>query len=220
MELGELIPARFLKRENRFVCLVELYGKPEKVLIRNTGRLGELLVPGRKVYLREKSTGKYRHELILVELESGLVCVDSHLPPKLLLEHLLKSSYPWEVKEYRYEYGVGNSRFDLLVNRKVLIETKSVNLVVDKTAMFPDAPTQRGRRHIEELIENARTYEPAVIFVVQREDAEKFTPNRETDPDFSSALERFAGEGFTVKAFACEVNLREITIKREIPVIF
>ncbi|EDP74603.1 DNA/RNA nuclease SfsA [Hydrogenivirga sp. 128-5-R1-1] len=220
MKLGELIPAKFLERENRFVCLVEVCGKPERVLIRNTGRLKELLVPGRKVYLREKNTGKYRHELILVELESGLVCVDSHLPPKLLLEHLLENSYPWKVKEYRYEYRVGNSRFDLLLNRKVLIETKSVNLVVDRTAMFPDAPTQRGRRHIEELMDNADKYEPAVVFIVQRKDAAKFTPNRGTDPDFSRALERFAREGFTVKAFLCDVKLEEIRVSREIPVIF
>lgn len=220
MELGELTPATFVERLNRFVCLVNLNNKLEKVLIRNTGRLKELLTPGREVYLRYKEGGKYRHELLLVRLDKTLVCVDSHLPPKLLVEYALKTGYPWKPVDYKYEFRVGTSRLDLLINKRILVETKSVNLVIDGTAMFPDAPTTRGSKHIEELIRSADTYKPEIVFIVQREDALRFTPNKTTDPVFSEALKRFSSMGFTVRAFVCRVNLEEITIKEEIPVIY
>ncbi|WP_457600981.1 DNA/RNA nuclease SfsA [Hydrogenivirga sp.] len=220
MRFGELVPAEFLERLNRFVCLVRVEGRQEKALIRNTGRLRELLVPGRSVYLKRKNMGKHHYELKLVQTERSLVCVDSHLPPKLLLEHLLRTSQPWEVKDYRYEFGVGGSRFDLLINGKILVETKSVNLVVGSTALFPDAPTQRGIRHVRELMTQAGSFTPAVVFIVQREDAERFSPNRGTDPDFSEVLEEFKDRGFTVKAFVCRVSLTAIEVDREIPVIF
>jgi sugar fermentation stimulation protein A len=220
MKLGELHPALFVERLNRFVCTVELGGRRLKVLLRNTGRLRELLVPGRKVFVRKKSTGKYSYELILVEFEGRLVCVDSHLPPKLLIEYLLKESYPWYVDTYRTEFKLNSSRFDLLLNDRVLIETKSVNLVLNSTALFPDAPTPRGRKHIEELMNSADLYEPAVVFVIQREDAQSFSPNRDTDPEFSELLGKFYRKGFTVKAFTCRVNVGEISIKDEVPVIF
>ena len=218
MEFGELVEGEFLERINRFVCRVKVGGKETTALLRNTGRLKELLIKGRKVFLREKSTGKHRFELLLVETEGDLVCVDSHLPPKLLVEYLRKSSYPWELRTYRYEPKVGRSRFDLLLNDVVLVETKSVNLVIDSVALFPDAPTERGRRHLLELIDLSNLYEPAVVFVVQHPDAELFSPNWDTDPDFSRALKKFYELGFTVKAFLCEVRLKEIYIKKEIPV--
>ena len=218
MEFGELVEGEFLERVNRFVCRVKVGKEETTALLRNTGRLRELLVEGAKVFLREKSTGKHGFELILVEAEGGLVCVDSHLPPKLLVEYLSRSSHPWELKEYRYEPRVGGSRFDLLLNGSVLVETKSVNLVKNSVALFPDAPTQRGERHVRELIELSKRYEPAVVFVVQRSDAIVFSPNWDTDPDFSKALREFYELGFTVKAFLCEVSTKEIYIKKDIPV--
>lgn len=218
MKFDPLIPARFLERLNRFVCLVDLKGKEEKALIRNTGRLSELLQRGKRVYLREKASGKYGFELLLVEHPKTLVCVNSHLPPKLLVEYLSKSGYPWELKSYRFEFPLGGSRFDLLINDRVLIETKSVNLVVDGKALFPDAPTIRGKRHVEELMNLADSFEPAVIFVVQREDAESFGPNWKTDPEFSESLKEFGRKGYRIHAFGCRVTLEEIYIERELPV--
>jgi len=220
MKLGELIPAKFIQRLNRFVCTVKLEDREETALLRNTGRLKELLLEGVRVYVRRKDRGKHKLELVLVETEKSLVCVDSHLPPLLLEEYLRSSGSPWEVETLKREYKAGNSRFDLLLNDRTLIETKSVNLVVGSTAMFPDAPTARGRRHIEELMSLSNLYEPAVVFIIQREDALNFSPNRKTDPEFSKALEEFYRRGHTVKAFLCKVSLKEIKVDREIPVIF
>ncbi len=218
MEFGDLVEGEFLERLNRFVCRVKVGGKETTALIRNTGRLRELLVEGRKVFLREKSTGKHSFELLLVEGRDSLVCVDSHLPPKLLVEHLRRRGLPWKLDTYRFEPKIGRSRFDLLLNGSILVETKSVNLVKDSVALFPDAPTERGRRHILDLIELSEHYRPAVVFVIQRSDAKIFSPNWEMDERFSEALREFSEKGFSVKAFLCEVNLKEIYIKGEVPV--
>ncbi len=220
MHFGTLIPALFLERLNRFVCLVELEGRKERVLLRNTGRLKEILMKGRSIYLRRKEGGKYRYELILADMGRTLVCLDSHLPPKLLIEYMERENYPWELKSFRAEFGAMGSRFDLLINDRILVETKSVNLVRNSVALFPDAPTERGRRHVKELIALANGYEPAVIFVVQREDAKLFSPNYETDPEFSRLLLGFYRRGYRVQAFACKVSLEEICIDREIPIRF
>ena len=219
MNLGTLIRAEFIERLNRFVCSVNLRGTQTKVLLRNTGRLAELLKPGAEVFLREKNSGKYSYELVLVRYNGELVCVDSHLPPKLLVEYLKKTSYPWEMKECKQEFSMGGSRFDLLLNNKVLIETKSVNLVRDRVAVFPDAPTKRGLKHIMELSKTYPKYEPAVVFVIQRADADKFSPNWDTDPKFSKALLDFYRQGFKVFAFLCKVSTNDIHISREIPLL-
>ncbi len=219
MELGNLIQARFVQRLNRFVCKVDVNGSVDKVLIRNTGRLEELLVEGREVYLRRKDKGKYRYEMVLVRAERSLVCVDSHMAPYLLLDHMRAENYPWPLKSVRLEPKVGRSRFDILVNDNILVETKSVNLVKGSKALFPDAPTERGRRHIRDLIGLSGRYTPAVVFVIQREDAEVFSPNYDTDPEFGRALEEFHRMGFTVKAFLCKVSLYEVRIWKEVPVV-
>jgi len=213
-----MIRGEFHRRLNRFVCEVKLPTGKVKALLRNTGRLGELLTAGREVYVREKDGGKYAYELILVRGESSLVCVDSHLPPVLFLEFLKRESRPWKVENYLREVKVGSSRFDLLINGSVLVETKSVNLVRDGVALFPDAPTRRGRKHITELLDLGERYKPAIVFVIQRGDARSFSPNTHTDPLFSEALRTFRDRGFTVKALACEVSTEEIYIKGEIPV--
>ncbi len=218
MKLGKTFPATFLERINRFVGRVEIKGREESALIRNTGRLKELLRPGTRVFLREKSTGKHRYEILLVSTGDHLVCIDSHLPPKLLAEHMREKSHPWKAQNIRFEPKVGNSRLDLLINSKILIETKSVNLVINRTALFPDAPTPRGTRHLRDLMESHPNYTPAVVFVIQRPDATSFSPNTETDPAFSETLKEFARKGHTIKAFRCEVNPDEIYIKDEVPV--
>ena len=220
MHLGRLLPARFIQRDNRFVCTVEIDGKKEKALLRNTGRLTELLVPERRIYLREKNSGKYRFELLLVETENSLVCVNSHLPPLLLEEFLKREGYPWKAESIKKEVKVGSSRIDLLINGSVLVETKSVNLVKDYTALFPDAPTSRGRKHVRELMNLNHSLKPALVFVIQREDAAHFSPNCDTDPEFSLLVEEFAKRGFPVYAFRCRVEPERIYIEEEVPVKF
>jgi len=220
MHIGTLVPARFLSRLNRFVCSVILRGKEEPVILRNTGRLKELLVEGSEVYLKPKNSGRYSYELFLVRTDRGLVCLNAQLTPKLLIEYMLATAKPWRVQNIRCEWRFGRSRFDLLVNETVVIEVKSVTLVKEGTALFPDAPTLRGRKHLQDLLRLPEPYRPAVVFVIQREDAERFAPNRETDPEFAERLELCHRQGLTVKAFLCRVTEEEISVQRELPVIF
>ncbi len=210
----------FVERVNRFVCSVNLGGSIKMALLRNTGRLRELLVPGAKVYLKERRSGKYDCEVVLVKSEKSLVCVDSHMAPMILEEYIRERGIPWRAESIKREPKVGRSRFDLLLDGKVLVETKSVNLVRDRIALFPDAPTERGKKHVEDLIELSSSFLPAVVFIVQREDAEIFSPNYETDHEFGRILERFHSIGFPVKAYLCRVSLYEIRIWKEIPVVF
>jgi sugar fermentation stimulation protein A len=220
MRFPPLVEGVFQSRLNRFVCLVEVEGRTQRALLRNTGRLGEVLLPGRRVYLVPKGSGKCGYEMVLVRGEGGLVCVDSHRATDLLAEHILTSGKPWRVRSIKREPRAGRSRFDLLLDGRILIETKSVNLVREGVALFPDAPTERGRRHLEDLMSLAGEFEPAVVFVIQRGDARVFSPNYGTDPEFGEVLEEFFRRGFTVKAFVCRVSLHEIRIWKEVPVVF
>ncbi len=219
MEFGPLKKGVFVKRVNRFVGEVLVDGKRKKALIRNTGRLEELLTEGREVYLRERE-GRCEAEVVLVKAKGSFVCIDSHLPPLLLLEYMRSKGTPWFPKSFKMEPKVGSSRFDLLINGRILIETKSVNLVKEGVALFPDAPTERGRRHIRDLIELRDRFLPALVFVIQREDAKVFSPNYGTDPDFGKLLEEFWRLGLPVKAFSCKVSPYEIRVWKEIPVVF
>ncbi|MDW8066644.1 MAG: DNA/RNA nuclease SfsA [Aquificaceae bacterium] len=209
MKLPQLIKATFLERLNRFVGLVSVCGQEYTAYIRNTGRLRELLFKGNTVYLSTK-TGKHPFEILLIDYRGFLVCIDSHMAPKLYLEHAKTQA--------TFEPRFGNKRFDLLMEGRP-VEVKSVNLVKGYRALFPDAPTKRGKEHIEKLIQLSREgYKPLIVFVVQREDARVFSPNWEVDPDFSRALMKYVELGLEVMAFRCLVSLEEIKIKDEIPV--
>ncbi len=216
MKIGKLLPARFLLRINRFVCEVYTRKGKEKVLLKNTGRLEELLVEGAEVFLKRKNKGKYNYELFLVKKGKTFVCVNSHITPQLVVEYLLAKK---SIK-VRREIKIDRRRIDLLINDRELIETKSVNLVKESVALFPDAPTKRGTEHIVKLMEVSKIYRPAVFFVVQREDATRFSPNFNVDEVFSKTLFEFYKKGFKVKAFLCKVSLEQIYINKEIPVIF
>ncbi len=212
MKIAHLKEAIFLRRINRFVGEVLVEGKNLLVHIRNTGRLAELLKAGRKVFLREKASGKYPFDIFLVQAENSLVCIDSTIAPKLYAEFL---NLP-----VKFEPVFGNHRFDLMYSSTV-VETKSVNLVEHGIALFPDAPTERGTKHIYKLIEIAKNgLNPELVFVVQREDAKAFSPNYRVDRKFSEAVKLFYQMGFPVKAFLCKASLSEITIYKEIEVIF
>ncbi len=220
MKLPPLTKAVFQERLNRFVCLVRVGNGTEKALLRNTGRLSELLTPGREVYLRRKSSGKYAYEILIVRGEESLVCVDSHIAPSLFEEWLRLKGDPWPAEDIKREPRVGRSRFDLLLDQSTLIEAKSVNLVRDGIALFPDAPTERGRRHIRDLMDLGTRFRTCVVFLIQREDAVAFSPNYETDPEFGRLLEEFYLAGNTVKAYLCRVSLCEVRVWKEVPVVF
>ena len=142
MRFPKLKEAKFKKRLNRFVGLIELEGKDYTAYIRNTGRLKELLCEGNKIYVAKRKEGKHPFEIVLAEFKDYLVCIDSHIAPKLYAEYI---KVP-----VSFEPTFGDKRFDLLLGHRP-VEVKSVNLVEDGIALFPDAPTERGRRGREIL---------------------------------------------------------------------
>lgn len=225
----DLRPGSFVSRLSRFSALVESGGGIVSVHVPNSGRLRELLVPGARVWLAQpgwlgdaavarglRSGRRTAADLLLVEGPSGLVCVDARLPPLLVAEATRDGG--WQglpagkaLPEPRW----GRGRFDLALEGW-MVECKSVTLVRQGVALFPDAPTERGRRHLEALAGIGAG--AAVVFVVQRGDACSFAPNRETDPAFASALEDAARRGVLILAGRCRVSLEEVVLAERLPV--
>ena len=225
MKLPPLLPALLLRRDNRFRATVRPAGEELAAHVPNPGRLGELLVPERRVWVAPRD-GAHRRtpcDLVLVEHDGVRVSVDSRLPNGLLAEalhagHINLGAYD----EIAAEVALGASRIDFRLTGPggaCWVECKSVTLVIDGVARFPDAPTTRGRRHAEELVAAVAAGDAAaIVFVVQRPDATAFAPYPEADPAFAVALREAAQRGVAVRAFTCDVNLETIAIAREIPV--
>ncbi len=221
-----LAPGRFLRRLNRFAALVEVEGQQEWVHVRTSGRLHELFVPGRLVLLEPATTMKRatRFTLALVRLPNGYVSADAHLANALVAEALLRHAIPGfhGYRILRREPALGRNRVDFLLargKRQCFLEVKSVTLVKEGVALFPDAPTLRGRTHLEHLIAARRRGVGAgILFVVQRSDAEVFAPNWDADPEFGEALSLAARARVRVDALVCRVNPRGVRLDRPIPI--
>lgn len=222
-----LVEGRFVERVNRFVVRVVLYERDVLAHLPNTGRMTELLVSGATVYatpVRDRPGRKTSYDLTLVEYADTLVSVDSRVPTAVFREAVdagaLAEFAGFNVD--RAEVPLGDSRIDLLLSGSegmCYVETKSVNLVVDGRAMFPDAPTERGRRHLGELaVAVASGYRACAVFVVQRSDAVEMVPQREADELFGEALDFAVTSGVEARAYRCRVTLQEITIEESIPV--
>lgn len=224
---GHLIEGRFVGRDNRFRATVKAAGREVWAHLPNSGRLGELLVPGRLVILVERGGGqrKTAYDLILVDVEGRWVSVDARLPNELVAEALQRGrlapvvAYP----AVRREVTFGRSRFDFCLEGPgkppFLLEVKSITLVVDGLGCFPDAVTERGRRHLSELMSAVgEGYRAAVVFVVQREDATGMRPHDESDPEFGQALREAAARGVEVYAYACRVDPDRVEISHRLPV--
>ncbi|MFZ7104917.1 MAG: DNA/RNA nuclease SfsA [Peptococcaceae bacterium] len=223
---GELEKGVFIKRENRFLATVELQGKIVNAHVPNTGRMAELLVPGAKVWVEkaEKSTRKTGYDLLLVNKDGFYICLNAQLANTLFAIWLAKGKLP-DFKnciKCAKEKIVGKSRIDFFLeftDYSYLVEVKSVNLVENKTAKFPDAPTVRGSRHLEELLNfQKQGQKAAVVFIVMREDAEKFSPNDKRDPLFGDTLRKAGNSGVEVYAYTCLINPRGITFAHKIEV--
>ena len=222
-----LVEARFLARLNRFAALVEVEGREAMVHVANSGRLGELFVPGRRLLLAP-APGEHRKtqfDLALVDLDSTLVSADARLPNGLVAEALAGGGLlPFaDFPQFRREVTYGESRLDLLLEGpagRCYLETKSVTLVVDGgVAQFPDAPTTRGVKHLHTLMRAvAEGHRAAVIFVVQREDARSLSPHDTADPDFGAVLRQARAAGVEVHAHNCRVSPAEIRLGDAIPV--
>lgn len=224
---GTLVRGRFVARDNRFRVTVEVGGSEVGAHLPNSGRLGELLVPGSQAILVEKQAAgrKTGYDLSLVEHDGRWVSVDARLPNDLVEEALRAgrieplAGYP----ALRREVTFGHSRFDFLLEspqrHPCLVEVKSITLVIDGLGCFPDAVTARGRRHVNELAQAvAEGYRAAVLFCVQRDDARGMRPHDQSDPAFGHALRDAATQGVEVYAFACRVEPGDVAITEHLPV--
>ncbi len=231
---GPQVPAFFKYRLNRFIALVET--GPEELLVHvpNSGRLVELLLPGASVYLTPRQGEKRKTAFDLtfaaVPAGKGWVCIDSRAANILLGQYFAGANilFP-DSRLIGREVTLGKSRLDFLLgpwgNASVpgllYVEAKCVTLVkTGKRAFFPDAPTARGRRHLEELTRLAKEGDrAAVVFLVQREDALSFSPNDSMDPAFGAALRQALSAGVAVRALVCSVTPGRLVLKQEIPVV-
>jgi sugar fermentation stimulation protein A len=216
----------FLQRLNRFAAEVRIGRSVRRVHVANSGRLGELLVAGARVLVHPVASParSTSHDLVLTHHAGVLVSVDSRAPAAVAAEAFLGPGVPPlpPADEVHTEVPLGRGRIDLCVRsggEEWLVEVKGCTLVREGTAIFPDAPTARGRRHVEELTAVVSQGGRAmVLFVIQRADAERFAPNTETDPAFARALAEAAEAGVVVRAHACRVTTEEIVLGPGVPV--
>jgi len=218
-----LVPGIFLTRPNRFIAEVLIEGTPVTVHVPNTGRCKELLLPQSKVLLLPASNANRRtpYSLIAVYKGNRLINIDSQAPNKIVMEALRAGLMPTD--EVRPEVAWGNSRFDAAYKqggRTGFIEVKGVTLEAENIAYFPDAPTQRGTRHIRELIRAKKEgYQSHIWFIIQMGGIRHFQPNDRTDPDFGLALRQGAKAGLDIRAWCCQCSPQNITLVNEVPVI-
>lgn len=222
MEFQNPCPGEFLARPNRFVALCRVDGREERVHVKNTGRLRELLLPGAPVLLSRSDVPGRRtaFDLRCVRTETGWVCVDSQLPNALAADYLprLLPGLRWLRPEQRY----GESRFDFAFETDVgpgFAEVKGVTLLREGVALFPDAPTVRGERHLRELMAARQAgYQALVLFVIQRKGARVLRANAATHPGFARALAEADAAGVALHAVDCRVTEQETVCDAAVPV--
>ena len=211
-----------MERPNRFIAYAELNGKKETIHVKNTGRCAELLRPGAAIYVQESDNPerKTKWDLIAVEKETGsgkrLINMDSQIPNRVVQEWIEAGNLFSDVSLVRSETTYGNSRFDLYVEageRRIFIEVKGVTLEEDGVCRFPDAPSDRAVKHLEELIRAKKEgYEAYVFFVIQMKGVSYFTPNTDTHPAFAEALRRAKEAGVEILAYDCSVAPDSIVV--------
>ncbi len=232
----EIFYGTFIRRPNRFIAYIDVSGTEVICHVPNTGRLRELLVPGVKVMLSFHPTGqrKTQYELRMVMKEGFWVSIDSQLPNHLAHEAIMNEVVTelTGYSEVRREVTYQNSRFDLQLtnarsslgdsthNVPCFVEVKGVTLEREGWSYFPDAPTERGRKHIDELIHAVHNgYRAALLFVVQTERPEGFSPNEVTDPAFAEKVRAAHEAGVEVLAYRCVVSPLEVRIVQPLPII-
>jgi len=224
----EILEGRFLERLNRFLVRVETADRLDRTplcYLPNSGRLTDLLIPGARVLLvrRSKENRETRFDLFIVFKGETAVCVDSRVPNRLVSESLDRELIP-ELKgftEIFREPVVGDCRLDLLLknSEQCYLEIKSCTLVRKEVALFPDAPTERGRRHLEALIRlRSRGIRSCILFMIQRSDGKRFMPNDKLDPDFGSLLREGRDKGVEVYAYTSEYSRGEIHLAQRVSV--
>ena len=218
MKYGKMVKGTFLARPNRFIAQVEIDGKEETVHVKNTGRCRELLPPGAQVWceVSNNPNRKTKYDLITVRKGDRLINMDSQAPNTAVKEWLLSGGLG-QVEDLKPESFHGDSRFDFsftLDGKPCLMEVKGVTLENDGVCAFPDAPTERGAKHLRGLTQAVKEgYTAFVLFVIQMPDVKYLHPNDKTDPAFGAALREAAENGVNVLAMDCAVTEDEMHIR-------
>ena len=224
MKYANMTPGTFLARPNRFIAHVEIGGRTEVVHVKNTGRCRELLPVGAEVWcqISDNPSRKTKYDLITVRKGSRLINMDSQAP-NLAAKEWLASGGLGEIKNLRAETKHGDSRFDFSFTKDgkpCFLEVKGVTLENDGICAFPDAPTERGAKHLRGLTEAVKDgYGGYVLFVIQMRDVKYLHPNDATDPEFGRALREAAANGVEVLAVDCRISVDEMVIRNFVPVI-
>lgn len=219
-----IVQGVFIKRVNRFSAQVDIDASPCLVHVPNPARLSELLVPGAQVLLCKAGGTKTSHKLYGVVQGKTVVGIDSRFPNTLFEQAIKESSLSefagWTIQ--KKEFAFNDSRIDFLLGKekkKRLVEVKSCSLVMDGVALFPDVPTERGLRHVRTLTDSAgHGFEPCVVWIVQRPDAEFLTPNVRVQPQLQDALKEGLARGLRLYAYKACINGLEMSITGRIPV--
>lgn len=227
MKYPNIVQGKFVSRPNRFTATVIINGKEQTVHVKNTGRCRELLIPDCTVWLTESDSPKRKtkYDLVVVEKQRDgkmplLINMDSQIPNAVVCEWLPHSGLFSNRAIIRREVTYGSSRFDIYVeddDRKAFIEVKGVTLEHDGIVMFPDAPTERGIKHLRELSECINDgYEAYLIFVIQMNNVREFRPNDSTHKAFGYALRQAAQNGVTILARECYVTPDTLKLADEV----
>lgn len=225
MKYKNITEGRFISRPNRFISKVMVENTEQTVHVKNTGRCRELLIDGARVLL-EKSDNplrKTQYDLVAVYKGNKLVNMDSQAPNKAVYDWLCDGGLMSSPILVKPEAKYGDSRLDFYVeneHEKAFVEVKGVTLEADGIAKFPDAPTERGRKHLGELIKaKQQGFRAAVVFVIQMKGCKCFVPNTERDPDFSKTLKRAYENGVEIIAVDCNVTPDSMNIDERIEVV-
>ena len=223
MKYTSMMPGIFLARPNRFIAHVEICGQTEIVHVKNTGRCRELLPVGAQVWCQRSGnpSRKTKYDLITVRKGDRLINMDSQAPNQAAKEWLAGDGLG-EIKNLRAETRHGDSRFDFSFEKdgkQCFLEVKGCTLEADGVCAFPDAPTERGAKHLRGLTEAVKEgFGGYVLFVIQMSDVNYLHPNDATDPEFGRALREAAANGVEVLAVDCEITVEEMKIRDFVPV--
>ena len=223
MKYKNVIPGIFQNRPNRFIAEVMVDGILQRVHVKNTGRCRELLSEGAQVWCQKSDNPnrKTKYDLICVQKGNRLINMDSQAPNGAVGEWLRGGGFG-DVSQVRPEVKFENSRFDFAFKRdgrSCFMEVKGVTLENDGVCAFPDAPTMRGAKHVQELIRAVEAgYDAYVLFVIQMSDVKYLHPNDVTDPAFSEALRQASKAGVKVMALDCRVTCDSMELQNEVRV--
>ena len=219
MRYSNIIRGLFLDRPNRFIAHAEIEGKKETVHVKNTGRCRELLLPGAEVWLTAPGTEgrKTKYDLVAVKKNNGLLInIDSQAPNAVVKEWLEKQDFD----RIKPEYSYGDSRIDFYLERgaeRILMEVKGCTLEVDGIGYFPDAPTERGVKHLGELAKAVKDgYRSVIAFAIQMDGITEVRPNIQTHPEFGNAMREAGEAGVEVLFLPCHVEPDGLTVIKDI----